>query len=41
MLLLFYGLLKDNLLPNKFGGDLALTSNILAEEIGNHLLSFF
>ena len=41
MLLLFYGLLKDNLQPNKFGGDLALTSNILAEEIGNHLCPFF
>ena len=35
----FYGLLQDNLLPDKFFGDNTLT-NILAE-IGNHLLSFF
>ena len=35
----FYGLLQDNLLPNKFGGDINLT-NILLAEIGNDLLSF-
>ena len=32
----FYGLLQDNLLPNKFGRDITLT-NILLAEIGNHL----
>ena len=32
--------MEDNLLPNKFGGDVTLT-NILLAEIGNHLLSFF
>ena len=31
--------MHDNLLTNKFGGDIALTS-ILPVEIGNHLLSF-
>ena len=37
----FYGLFEDNLLPNKFRGGITLTSNkLLAEEIGNHLLSF-
>ena len=36
----FYGLLQDNILSNKFGGDISLT-NILLAEIGNHLLSFF
>ena len=36
----FYALLQDNLLPNKFGGDITLT-NILLAEIGNHHLSFF
>ena len=36
----FYGLLQDNLLLNKFGGDITLT-NILLAEIGNHLLPFF
>ena len=36
----FYGLSQDNLLPNKFGGDITLT-NILLAGIGNHLLSFF
>ena len=35
----FYGLLQDNLLPNKFGGDITLMIILLAE-IGNHLLSF-
>ena len=35
----FYGLLQDNLLPNKFDGDITLTNMLLAE-IGNHLLSF-
>ena len=36
----FYGLLQDNLLPNKFVGDITLIDILLAE-IGNHLLSFF
>ena len=36
----FHGLLQDNLLPNKLGGDITLT-NILLAEIGNHLLPFF
>ena len=36
----FYGLLQDNLLPNKYVGDITLT-NILLAETGNHLLSFF
>ena len=36
----FYGLLQDNLQPNKFGADITLT-NILLAETGNHLLSFF
>ena len=36
----FHGLLQDNLLTNKFGGDITLT-NILLTEMGNHLLSFF
>ena len=35
----FYGLLQDNLLTNKSGGDITLT-NILLAEIENHLLSF-
>ena len=35
----FYGLLQDNLLPQKFDGDITI-SNILLTEIGNHILSF-
>ena len=40
-LLFFYGLLQDDLLPNKFGADIITLTNILLAEIGNHLLSFF
>ena len=40
ILLFFYGLLQDNLQPNKFGRDITL-KNILLVEIGSHLLSFF
>ena len=36
----FYGLLQDNLLPNKFGGDITLASILLAK-IGNHRSSSF
>ena len=36
----FYGLLQDNLLPNKFGGDITL-ANMLLAKIGNHRLSSF
>ena len=35
----FYGFLQDNLLLNKFGGDITL-KNIFKAEIGNHLLYF-
>ena len=33
----FYGLLQENLLPKKFGGDITLT-NILLPEVCNHIL---
>ena len=33
----FYGLLQENLLPKKFGGDITLT-DILLPEVGNHIL---
>ena len=36
----FYGLLQDNLLPNKFGGDITLTNKLLAE-IGKPSFVFF
>ena len=36
----FYGLLQDNLLPNKFGGDITLT-NILLAETGSLFCLFF
>ena len=32
-----YGLLQENLLPKKFGGEITLT-NILLPEVGNHIL---
>ena len=35
----FYGLLQDNILPNKFGGDITLTNMLLAE-IENQKPSF-
>ena len=34
----FYGLLQNNLLPQKFGGGITIT-NILLTEIANHILS--
>ena len=36
----FHGLLQDNLFPNKCGGYITLT-NVILEELGNHLSSFF
>ena len=36
----FHGFLQDNLLPNKCGGYITLT-NVILEELGNHLSSFF
>ena len=37
---IFYGLLRENLLPKTFGGDITLT-NILLPEVGNHILMHF
>ena len=37
---IFYGLLREDLLPKTFGGDITLT-NILLPEVGNHILMHF